>query len=96
MADDIFDDTIPNIIPKKEETEQPPVQPIQPPMPQILQLIGLLRMDLPLIRDAHPLAIMTAAGVIPINRVMVDAMDTELKKLEAPKPNDKNKEVYFS
>ena len=92
MADD-FPQTIPNVPAPKKEVEQPPVQPA---MPQILQLIGLLRVDLPLIRDAHPLAIMTAAGIIPINRVMVDAMDTELKKLEAPQPNDKNKEVYFS
>lgn len=68
------------------------VMPVQPPAPQILPLLGLMKMDLPLVRDAHPLAIMTPLGLVPINRLMVDKMDEELKKLEKTEPD----KVYFS
>ncbi len=85
MADNYPIEGIPNVpAPKKEEPVKQTSIPIpaQPTPPQIIPLLGLMRMDLPLVRDAHPLAIMTPAGVIPINKVMVDTMVMQLKKLD--------------
>lgn len=81
-----------NLVGKKKKIQEA----IQPPQPQVLPLLGLMRMDIPLVRDAHPLAIMTPLGVVPINRFMVNKMDEELKKLEVAKPTDEHDKVYFS
>ena len=99
LADDMPQTEIPNVpAPKKEEpVKQIPIPIQQSPLPQVIPLVGIILIpNVPLIRDAHPLAIMTQLGIIPINKKMVDIMVVELKKLEIIEGNEKNKKGYFS
>jgi len=74
---------------KIKEVVQPPV----PQPPQILPLLGIILMpNAPLIRDAHPIAITTPLGIVPISRAAFESIQVEFKKLEI----NKKKEEYFS
>ena len=66
----------------KEPVKQPPQIPPHMPVPQIIHMLGLIRLDIPYIRDAYPLALITREGIVPVNRKMIDDIHTELKKLE--------------
>ncbi len=59
-----------------------PQSPMQIPVPQIIHMIGLIRMDIPYIKEHYPLAMLTPGGLVPIDRKMLDDLDIALKKLE--------------
>ena len=59
-----------------------PIVPSQIPVPIIIHMMGLILMDIPYIRDAYPLALITPGGLVPINRRIIDDLDIALKKLE--------------
>lgn len=72
---------------RKKKVVVPPV----PQPPQIIPLLGIILMpNAPLIRDAHPIAITTPFGIVPISREAFESMQIEFKKLEV------KKEGYFS
>ena len=66
----------------KEPVKQPPQIPPHIPVPQIIHMMGLIRLNIPYICDAYPLALITPGGIVPVNRKMIDDIHNELKKLE--------------